>query len=355
MAFAPGPKLKAGLIFTAVSAVAVALGWLMSPVITTLLISSILYLLLEPMVSLLQRRGLGRVASISVVLGGLIALAAILITFSVPVLAEQLGLLRERLPGAWAELSPRIAQAERSIASSIGIQREGSLVLERIDEALRAWPAQAMEIGSAWAGALVLWVVTVPLVAFFLLRDWRSLRNLIIGLTPNRSFEVVLAIYHRVAHQLQSYFRGVMVQSGVMAVITTIGFLFVGLPMAPVLGLLAGILNIIPYVGPILGLAPPVLVALTAGMGLDAYVGVAVVMLFGQLVDNVVVIPAIVARAADIHPLVALLGVIIAGTFFGLPGMVFAIPVLSSGRIIFRGLLAGVERRHVQAADAPGL
>ncbi len=345
MAFAPGPKLKTGLLFAAVSAIMVLLGWLISSVILPLLLSSILYALLEPLVSRLQRRGMGRVPAILMVLAGALGAASLLVALAVPVLAMQVSLLRGRLPGAWDEISARIIQIERSVAGSFGFQRSGSALLDRINDALGAWSGQAVDVISGWLTELALWVVTVPLASFFLLKDYRSLRNMLIGLTPNRHFEVVLAIYHRVAHQLQAYFRGVMVESGVMAVITTAGFLLIGLPMAPVLGLLAGVLNIIPYVGPFLGLAPPILVAMTAGMGIEAYAGAAIVVLVAQLVDNVIVIPAVVARAADIHPLVALLGVIVAGNLFGLPGMVFAIPILSSSRIVYQGLLAGVERR----------
>jgi putative permease len=139
-----------------------------------------------------------------------------------------------------------------------------------------------------------------------------------------------------------------MIESLVMAAIATAGFHMIGLPMAPVLGILAGIFNIIPYVGPLLDLVPPVMLAMTVGMGIEAYVGSLVVVLVAQLVVNVLIIPAVVARAADIHPLVALLGVIISGSLFGMAGMIFAIPILSSSRIVFRGLLEGVERRPLR-------
>lgn len=343
--FVPGPQLKAGLFFALILSTMGVLGWLMSPVIIPLLLSSVLYVLLEPLVSLLQRKGMSRVVAIGALLVAMLGLAAWLIVVAMPVLAEQFGLLRERLPAAWDDISARIQQLETWFSASLGVTMEGGLLIKRISAVLEGWSGQAVSVISTWFANLALWLVLVPLIAFFLLRDYRSLRNLLIGMTPNRNFESTLAIYHRVAHQLQAYVRGVMVQSGVMAVVTGTGFLLIGLPMAPVLGIVAGILNLIPYVGPMLGLVAPLLVALTAGAGVDVYAGLLLVMLAAQLIDNLVVIPAVVARAADIHPLVALLGVIIAGNLFGLMGMVFAIPIVSSSRIIYGGLLAGVERR----------
>ncbi|HXI02700.1 MAG TPA: AI-2E family transporter [Candidatus Saccharimonadales bacterium] len=350
MTYRPGPKLRAGIFFAATAIVAIAVAWLMKPVIVPLLLSSVLYVLVEPLVSLLQRKGMARVTAILLTLGGLTVLAVLVAAWAAEPLGRQLGLLRERLPGAWEDVSAAILDLERRVTEGLGMEMRGSKILDRIHVAIGAWSGGAVGAVYAWIATLALWFVTIPIVAFFLLRDYRSLRNAVIGLTPNRHFEMVLAIYHRVAHQLQAYFRGVMIQSGIMAVITTAGFFLIGLPMAPVLGILAGVLNIIPYLGPVLGLVAPSVVALTTGSGADVYAGVLAVVLLAQLVDNFLVIPAVVARAANIHPLVALLGVIIAGSLFHLAGMVFAIPVLSSSRIVYRGILSGLERRPLNPA-----
>lgn len=345
MAFSPGPRAKAAALFGCGLAIAVLAGWLMAPVILPLLLSSALYILLEPLVSLLQRRGMSRVTAIGVVLAGLLGLAGWLAAVALPVLSEQLRLLGEQLPGAWENLSQRIGQTELWFTASLGLSPAGSPLMDRLGGLLDGWTDRAVGLLTAWISRVALWVVLVPLISFFLLRDYRSLRNMLIGATPNRHFETALSIYHRVAHQLETYIRGVLIQSGVMALMTGTGFFIIGLPMAPVLGIIAGVLNVIPYVGPMLSLAAPAMVALTTGAGADVYAGLLLVVLVAQLADNLFVIPTVVARAADIHPLMALLGVIVAGNLFGLMGMVFAIPVLSSGRIIYSGLLAGVERR----------
>jgi len=130
-----------------------------------------------------------------------------------------------------------------------------------------------------------------------------------------------------------------MLQSLIMAIVTSIGFAVVGLPMAIVLGLLAGIFNLIPYVGPLLGLIAPLLVALSISIDPQFLMATIAVILVGQLIDNLVVVPTVLARAANLHPLIAMLTIIVGGNLFGLTGMVFALPVLATARIIYIGVL----------------
>jgi len=112
------------------------------------------------------------------------------------------------------------------------------------------------------------------------------------------------------------------------------------------LGILAGVFNLIPYVGPLLALVAPVLVALSMSNDPALVVAAISVIAVGQLVDNLLVVPTVLARAANLHPLVALLAIIVAGNLFGLMGMVFALPVLASSRIIYTGVYRELQPLH---------
>jgi predicted PurR-regulated permease PerM len=107
---------------------------------------------------------------------------------------------------------------------------------------------------------------------------------------------------------------------------------------------LAGIFNLIPYIGPLLATVAPILVSLSMGMDPSMLLAAVSVILVGQLIDNLVVVPTVLARAANLHPLMALLAIIVAGNLFGLAGMVFALPVLASVRIIFVGVYEELAR-----------
>jgi predicted PurR-regulated permease PerM len=160
---------------------------------------------------------------------------------------------------------------------------------------------------------------------------------------PNTSFELGWLIYHRVSQQLQAYTRGVMIQSITMSLVCMIGFSLIGLDIPILLGAITGILNLVPYVGPVISILLSLLVA-SAMTPFDPsllYLGVLVIIM-AQVIDNVVVIPAVIANAVNLHPVQVILGIIIFGSLFGTLGVVLAIPAIATAKIIFNNLYADI-------------
>lgn len=333
------PEIKAGLVFILIALPIVFLIWLLKTVMLPIVIASVLYVLLEPIVSWMQRNGIHKVVAISIVLLALIALLVFFVASTVPLLTEQFAEFRERLPQVWENASRLSKTVEAWLSENFNITLEGGGLLPSASTMVQQWSGKLIGRASGVLADIVLWIFLIPLITFFFLRDFRSLRNRLISFAPNHLFEETLSIYHKVSAQLEMYVRGVMLQSLIMAVVTSIGFAIIGLPMAIVLGMLAGIFNLIPYIGPLLGLIAPLLVALSLSIDPALLLSTVIVVAVGQLNDNLLVVPTILARAANLHPLVALLAIIVAGNLFGLMGMVFALPVLASARIIFIGVL----------------
>lgn len=345
------PEFQALLIFLAVAIPILFFAWLLKTILFPVLIASVLYVLLEPAVSLLQRQGINKTVAITLVLLGVIALLAWFVVAVIPMVGDQLAVFRERLPVAWQNVAHLAASLQAWLSQTLGISLEANSLVPSASALVQHTTARLLGGASGLVADVALWLLLIPAVSFFLLRDYRSLRNALISLAPNQIFEKSLMIYHKVASQLELYVRSVMLQSLIMAAVTGIGFALIGLPMAPLLGILAGVFNLIPYVGPLLGLVAPLLVALSLGTDPGLLVATVSVVVVGQLNDNLVVVPTILARAANLHPLIALLAIIVAGNLFGLPGMVFALPVLASSRIVYVGVLA--ELRDVSHRSAP--
>ncbi|MEE8387736.1 MAG: AI-2E family transporter [Acidiferrobacterales bacterium] len=333
------PEIKAGLVFLVIALPIVLLAWLLQTVMLPIIIASVLYVMLEPVVNWLQRSGLNTVLAITIVLLLLVGVVAVFVGYSVPVISEQFGEFRERLPQAWENVSRLSFKVETWLNENFGVGMETGGLLPSTSAIAKQWSSKLIGGISGVLADIALWLILIPLITFFFLRDFRSLRNQVISFAPNHLFEETLTIYHKVSAQLERYVRGVMLQSLIMAVVTSIGFAIVGLPMAIVLGILAGIFNLIPYVGPLLGLIAPVLVALSISIDPQLLMATVAVIAVGQLNDNLIVVPTILARAANLHPLIAMLAIIVAGNLFGLMGLVFALPVLASARIIYVGVL----------------
>lgn len=343
LSFMERPEFKAAAVFLLIAMPIVLTAWLLKTVMLPIVIASVVYVLLDPAVNLLQQRGLNKVLAITLVLTVLFGLLVWFVVTMVPLLAAQFASFRESLPTAWENLSALITRLEAWLNTTLGLSFEQGGLLQSATAALRGFSGTAVRTVSGGLANFASWLLLIPIIAFFFLRDFRSLRNTILDWLPNHMFEKTLGMYHKVSQQLEVYVRSVMLQSLIMAVVTGIGFTLVGLPLAVLLGILAGVFNLIPYIGPLLALVAPLLVALSISidpMFLAMTVGVIVV---GQLVDNLIVVPTILARAANLHPLIALLAIIVAGNLFGLLGMVFALPVLASARIIFVGVLVELK------------
>ncbi len=330
------------LLFLAGAALAV---WLAQPLLLPLLGALVLYAVLDPVVSALRRVGLGQPTAVLLVLLGMVGLLVLAAVALVPALAAQIGQLQDRLPGMLTALEQRLGDWESWLRGRLGLAIDAESGLQGALEALRTWGGAALGGVTGIVAQLASFLVLTPILSFFLLRDGRRIRNGALGLLPNGRFEAGWLIYGRVARQLKGYVRGVFMQSLTMALVTGVGFALLGLDLAVLLGVLAGLLNVIPYVGPLLAMIPPLLIAASGPEPtvwlLAASVGVVVI---GQIVDNLVVVPAVIAQAADLHPLTVIVGVVLAGDLFGFLGMVLAIPALFTIKIVYLGLTRGAAR-----------
>ncbi|MFA9460322.1 AI-2E family transporter [Thiohalorhabdus sp. Cl-TMA] len=337
------PQLRVLGLFGLLLGLAGVLAFLLRPLLVPLVLAVILYAVLEPFTSLLERRGFKRTPAALLVLVLLLAISGLAAAWLFPHLAAQVELLQGNLPTLWQTLSQLAQRVSEHLASATGVHLDVSAATADLAQGGQERLTRALVQGSNLLLDATATLLLVPLLTFFLIRDWKLLRNRLLDLLPNRSFELGWTLYYRVARQLQAYIRGVMLQSGIMALITGSGFFLIGLGSPVLLGLLAGVLNLIPYLGPVLAMIPPTVLIL-GDSGLDPWViGSAVgVVFFGQVFDNAVVVPGVLAHAVNLHPLMVVLGIIMAGHFFGLAGMILALPALATGKIVLHGLREGL-------------
>ena len=333
-------------VFSLICISIILLAVLLAPLLAPIILSFALYALLEPLSDALQRHGLSRNTSSISVLVLLVSVAALSISLLLPHLSNQLAILKTQLPSVWQSIMSMGNNVGQDLIHSLGLEFNTGNFTEHFFVKANDLGTAALIQGSNILISLTVLLILVPIFTFFLVRDYRSFRNYMLDKLPNPSFEMGWLIYHRVAHQLQEYIRGIMIQSAIMCLITSIGFYTIGLDSPILLGVTAGVLNLIPYIGPLLAMVLPVLVAL-GKVPVDLWlVGAAIsVILIAQVIDNLLVIPSVIANSVNLHPLIVIVGIIIFGNLFGFIGMIIAIPTLSTSNIIYRGLYRGIKTR----------
>ncbi|MDH5180351.1 MAG: AI-2E family transporter [Gammaproteobacteria bacterium] len=339
------PIGRALAIYLAMLLVLVLMIVLLQPVLFPLFASFILFSILDPFKNRLLRHGLNHTSAILIVLIGVITLGILAMVLGVPMLLDQWEWLQTRIPIIATQIAALMDILGGSLINLAGVEMDTTLG-ERWQADLKNWSAEAVVSSAGVMMQSAMSLVLIPLITFFLLRDYRKMRNTIIDWLPNSAYELGWLIYFRVAQRLQRYVRSVALQSCIVAFVTTTGFFIIGLDTSILFGVLSGLLNLIPYIGPLLSLMPPMLAALGTGAPDPMMMlSIVTVILTAQIIDNVVVIPNLIATTVDLHPMLVLLGVVVFGFLFGFIGMLIAIPVLTSSKIILTGLINGLRRR----------
>ncbi len=330
-------------VLSVIGGIVLAAFYLLSSVLLPIIISFTLYALLQPFTNYLVRKNINHSAAIIFMLILMLTASILAISFALPQLLKQAAFLKNKMPGIFSHLEGLLNVYSQKFADITGIEFNVSDVVVSI-------LAQSSSLGndlllkiSEQVFAITLSLILVPLLTYFILKDFKQVRNKALNWLPNSSFELGWLIYHRVTRQLILYTRGVMIQSFIMAAVATTGYFIIGLDMPILLGTLTGLLNLIPYIGPLISmfLATIVAAAVTPFDPSLIYMAIAVVVV-AQVVDNVVVIPSVIANAVDLHPVLAIVGIIIFGNLFGTIGVILAIPAMAAIKIIQNNLYSDI-------------
>ena len=345
------PYIQTLRIFALIVAVTLACFYLLSPVLLPIIIAFTLYALFEPTVLYLVRKNINRSVAILSVLVVLLFGSFIAIGFALPALIRQISLLQTKLPAIAERLQQLMQTYGEKFSTQIGVELDLSqLAVSVMSQSSSVGQDILIEVSEGIINVVVLFIL-VPFITYYLLKDFKRVRNKMMDWLPNSSFEIGWLIYHNVTRQLQAYTRGVIQQSLIMAVVSSIGFALIGIDIPLLLGGLTGLFNLIPYIGPIISIVLSMLVAsaMTPFEPSMLYLCVAVVIT-AQIVDNAIVIPALIGNAVNLHPIQVILGIIIVGGLFGTLGVILAIPAIATAKIVYNNLYDDI----VSASHEPG-
>ncbi len=321
-----------------------ALHWL-GPVLTPFLVGAILAYLGTPLVDVAERRGIPRAlaTTLTVMLFGLLLIALFFVL--IPLVQGEIALASKRLPAlltqALAQLAPWVEQ-RFGMTLSFDLDTLKSLVTENADSAreLSLRLLSGVKAGGLIALSILINLALIPVVMFYLLRDWKMIAERLDDLVPRDWQSRFRMIAGDVDDVLAEFLRGQGLVMVVLAVYYAIGLSLAGLDRALAIGILTGLLVFIPYVGFGLGLILGIVAALLQWTGWPAFLAVAAVYGIGQLLENYVLVPWLVGDRIGLHPIAVIFALLAFGQLFGFAGVLLALPVSAV-------LLVGL--RHLRA------
>ncbi|HVF33885.1 MAG TPA: AI-2E family transporter [Candidatus Saccharimonadia bacterium] len=317
-------------------------------VLTPFLVGAILAYLGTPLVDALERRGVHRGigTTITVLLFGVALLGLFLVL--VPLVQAEVALVMKRVPELFAQASERLLPwLDRvfgiTVALDFATLRE--LLADNVesvrDVGLRV--LAGVRTGGLLLVSILVNLALIPVVMFYLLRDWNRIVERIDDLLPRRWEVKVRQIAREIDDVLAEFLRGQLLVMLVLAAFYALALWAVGLNHAFAIGVLTGLLVFIPYVGFGLGLVLGMVAALLQWSGLPFFLSVLAVYGAGQLLENYVLIPYLVGDRIGLHPVAVIFALLAFGQVFGFAGVLLALPVSAA-------LL--VALRHVRAAYA---
>jgi len=335
--------------------------WLFSDVLTYLLIALVITTILRPLVDYLSEiyvftLKIPRIVSVMLSMGLLILVLVLFVRLFLPLLSDQLRLIRSIEPDALSsQLTEPIEEFEGFMIDQLKINEQRGFLLKEINTVFKGF-LEKIDIANlinslvGVAGSVFVYVLAISFMTFFLLYEKGLFRRVIITSIPNRYFEVLITAFYKIEHLLSNYLRGILIETLAVFTIYSVGGTLLGIPYALTIAALAASINFIPYLGPFSGFAFGVLVIVSSSftitdLPLSVMLIKFVILFFGvRLLDDIFLQPFIFSKSVKAHPLEIFVVIFSGASLAGAVGMIAAIPTYTILKVSFIELRKGFRR-----------
>ena len=328
----------------------------LGPILTPFLIGAIVAYLGKPVVDRLQRRRVSRtLGALVVVLIFMVLMAALFIVLT-PLVQAEVITASHKLPDLFAAAMARITpwvEEHFDVTLSIDAQSVRDYVANNTADvrAVSMHLLSGVRRGGLILITLLVNAALVPVVMFYLLRDWDLIAGRVLDLVPRRWDEQTVVVARDIDNVLAEFLRGQLSVMIVLALYYSIALSVVRLDHALPIGILTGLLVFIPYVGFGLGLTLGLVAAVLQWTGWPAFLAVAAVYGVGQLLENYVLVPYLVGDRIGLHPLAVIFALLAFGQLFGFAGVLLALPASAAMLVGLRELRAAYVASPIYQKD----
>ncbi|MFS9038045.1 AI-2E family transporter [Streptococcus timonensis] len=314
----------------------------LSVVMLPVILSGLLFYLLNPLVDLMEKYKINRVLAISIIF---VVIAILLIwglAVAIPNLQHQVVTFARNVPSYLKDADKVINDlVTKRLPDDFRPQLEQ--VLANFSSQATSWASDISSRAVNWLSALIsatsqviVALIIMPFMLFYLLRDGKGLRDHITQFLPTKFREPVGKILTDVNQQLSNYVRGQITVAVIVAIMFIIFFKIIGLRYAVTLGISAGVLNLVPYLGSFLAMIPALVLGLIAGPVM--LLKVIIVFIVEQTIEGRFVSPLILGSQLNIHPITILFVLLTSGSMFGIWGVLLGIPIYASAKVVISAI-----------------
>ena len=342
----PGAVLKI-TFFSILAIIAIAFLTAVSGIVKLVIISALLAYVLDPAANFLESRGMTRTSATITIFLLIFGLIGISYLVFLPLLSEEIRSLKDGFhPENSAVMISRIEELIVSNLSFLGVKELN--LFGRLQNSMARtgdWIfGHVLDVAS-----LITSLILIPFIVFFLMKDGREFQKAFVSIMPNRYFEFTLYLLHKLNTQIGNFLRGQFTDAIIVGTFSVFAMWLVGIKYFLLIGVFAGLANLVPYFGPLTGafLAVILSVLQTGGFEMALYVILAFSLI--KLLDDAVIQPVIVARSVHMHPLTVLLAVLAGGKLFGILGMLLSVPVVGFLKVVLHEGIINYRKYGIKA------
>lgn len=329
------------------------IGWLfylLSPILMPFLVAALFGYLGDPFVDKLEARKLSRSLSVTIVFIALTIVLIAVFLLLIPLLENQIIALVSKLPAyidyIQSDIIPKLLSISGRFTGDSAQNSEQALDYSVFKKAISDnW----LSIGGfagylinslSKSGLLILaWLsnlVLIPVIAFYFMRDWDILVDKIAHLIPRHIEPLVTRLARESDEVLAAFMRGQLLVMACLGVIYSTGLWIAGLELALLVGLLAGMVSFVPYLGFIVGILAAVIASLMQFHDLTLLLPIAIAFGIGQLIESMILTPLLVGDRIGLHPVAVIFAIMVGGQLFGFVGILIALPVSAVVMVLLR-------------------
>jgi predicted PurR-regulated permease PerM len=331
-------------------------------VLTPFVVAALLGWLGDPLVDRIERSGRSRNFGVVLVFTLMVLLLVLALVILVPLVQRQLATLADSLPSYrdWF-----LGTALPWLEQRTGLQIAEWLNPQRLIELVRAHWERAGGVATTLLGyvsrsgfTIFTWianVILIPVLTFFFLRDWDLFVERIAALVPRAQLPVVTRLANESSAMLGGFLRGQFTVMLILGVMYGLGLWLVGLDLGLLIGIIAGLLTFIPYLGPTSGVVLGTIAALVQFGDWKHVAGVLAVFGIGQVIESYWLTPKLVGDRIGLHPVAVIFAVLAGGQLFGFLGMLLALPVAAVANVLLHYAHERYTRSRLYAGDGPSI
>jgi len=300
--------------------------YLLADVIIIFALSVLLAFIFAPIVFTMEQRGFSRLSSTLIAFGALAIVIYLGLSMFIPKFSFQMNQLITRLEEF--SLTEQLKAVQDWLSTSLPFLDLSNL-LTGVEDFFSSQLVNSVASLSSLLTSIVsviAFLVIVPFITFFLLKDSKIILQGMLQMMPNKYFEMAYWIIKKVSLKLGLFVRAWIFDATFVGILIGFGFYLIGVPNALPLGVIAGLGHLIPYFGPIIGGIPAIIISIMSGDTSQIPL-IIIIVLAVYTIDNGFVQPVVFSKSVDIHPIMIILLIIAGSQLFGLIGMLLAVPV----------------------------